>query len=93
MAKQYPTIQAQEMIVDNTCEHTRLCRESVQLDQASTWSSSLVWFGRRRTLSPCVLTVSMLDNISTVWSCQPALQCLPAALKDADAVTSLHALT
>lgn len=32
MAKQYPTIQAQEMIVDNTCEHVWLCRESVQLD-------------------------------------------------------------
>ena len=53
MAKQYPTIQAQEMIVDNTCEHTWLLRESVQLDMAHALSSNLVLVGRRTTLSPC----------------------------------------
>ena len=55
MAKQYPTIQAQEMIVDNTCEHVWLCIESVQLDMAHTLSSNLVLIGERTDLSACML--------------------------------------
>ena len=62
MAKQYPTIQAQEMIVDNTCKHMWLCRESVQFDMAYKLSSHLVLVGRRTTLSPCVLAVKMPES-------------------------------
>ena len=77
MAKQYPTIQAQEMIVDNTCEHTWLCGESVQLSTAHTLGSSLVLVERRTTLSPYVLTYCMLKNVCTARSCQRAVHCLP----------------